>query len=157
MVKNFCYLGVLISDDCKHDNAIDKERKLLYARGNKLIRLFSHCSKDVKIKLFRTYCTSFYCASLWSNFSSNSFKRIKVAHNTIFKVLMKADGYSSASRLFVEYNVPNTDVITRKLSCSLYNRILHSDNNMVKVIVDSLYFNTSLLYKHWLEQLFFLK
>ena len=147
-------LGVPLSDDCSHDIAIEKERKSLYSRGNKLIRLFCHCTEVVKIRLFTAYCTSFYCASLWCSFKSNNFKRIKVAHNTMFKILMKADRYASASQLFVEYNVPNTDIICRKLSFSLYKRISQSDNKMVKVIVNSLYFSDSLLFRHWLEQLF---
>ena len=68
MVDQYCYLGVQLSDDCSHDIAFEKERKSLYSRINKLIRLFCHCTEEVKIRLFTAYCTSFYCASLWCSF-----------------------------------------------------------------------------------------
>ena len=151
-VDEISYLGVLLTEDYLHDKTIDKEIKLLYGRGNKITRLFNHCTDKVKVELFKTYCTSFYCAALWSNFNISSMRRIKVAHNTIFRMLMKETRFTSASRLFMEFNVPNLDVICRKLSFSLYKRSLQSDNTLVKGIVNSLYFVLSALFKQWTKQ-----
>lgn len=148
------YLGVLITDDIMHDAAVDKERKLLYARGNKIIRYFKHCSNEVKVQLFKTFCTGFYCASLWCNFSSCNLRRFKVAHNTMFKLLMRADRCASASGLFVSHSVPNVNVILRKLGFSLYKRIFSSDNVLIRCLVDSVFFYSSKLYKNWEKTLF---
>ena len=65
---------------------------------------------------------------------------------------MKETRFTSASRLFMEFNVPNLDVICRKLAFSLYKRTLQSDNTLVKGIVNSLYFVSSALFKQWTKQ-----
>ena len=153
-VAEECYLGVNITENCRDDSAIDKERKKLYARGNTILRKFKHCTHDVKIELFLAYCSSFYCASLWSDFKQTSFKSIHVAHNTMFKMLMGANKRSSASELFAIYNVPNMLVIQRKLVFSLYKRVLSSHNMLVATIVSGAHFNVSNLYNKWIRVLF---
>ena len=67
-VNIFKYLGHLISDDLYDDDDIVRQMGLLYGRTNFLCRKFSNCSIEVKITLFRTYCLSFYCMSLWERF-----------------------------------------------------------------------------------------
>ena len=42
--------------------------KLPYIWSTKLLRMFSYCTINVKMKLFRRYCSSLYCFSLWSDF-----------------------------------------------------------------------------------------
>jgi len=153
-VTQQCYLGVMISDDCMHDVAINKERKLLYARGNRLIRLFKHCSDQVKVLLFKTYCSNLYCAALWCNFKTVNLGRLKIAHNTIFKLLMKARRCQSASRLFMDFNVPNVNVMYRKLCYSFYRRLYGSENNLVKNLVYSQFFFESSVYKIWVKELY---
>ena len=63
-VKLECYLGYTITDDFRHDEAILKEMRGLYARGNMIVKNFKFCSSEVKAKLFSTYCTAFYCCSM---------------------------------------------------------------------------------------------
>ena len=50
-----------------------RQMSSLYAKSNKFIRTFSHCSIDVKITLFLSYCTAMYCPFLWTN-----YKKIKI-------------------------------------------------------------------------------
>ena len=38
-----------------------RQMRLLYAKSNTLLRTFSHCSSDVKVTLFQSYCTALYC------------------------------------------------------------------------------------------------
>ena len=125
-VKQECYLGVDITEDGMDDAAIMKERNKLYARGNMLVRKFKHCTTEVKVKLFLAYCISFYCCALWSNFKARSLSHLHVAHNTMFKILMGAEKRSSASGLFVSFNVPNLKIIQRKMVFSLYTHVLSS-------------------------------
>ena len=148
------YLGVILTDDCMNDKAIEKEKRQLYCRGNKIIRLFKHCTNNVKIQLFTSFCTSLYCASLWANFKMNTLKKIKVAHNSIFRILLNEDRFTSASGLFVKHNVPNMDVLVRKLTFSLYTRVLHSDNPLINGITNSMYFQSSMIYNQWKNQLY---
>ena len=83
------YLGYIISNDDRDDLVILKECRAVYARGNMLLRKFKSCSVDVKKQLFITYCSSFYCCSLWSKFKKKSLQELQVAYNNIFRLMMK--------------------------------------------------------------------
>lgn len=59
------YLGAFIVENGTDDEDINRQIRSIYAHGNTLIRNFKNCSDDIKCNLFRTYCTVFYCSSLW--------------------------------------------------------------------------------------------
>ena len=65
---NVKYLGFTFSSDQKDDNDILRQLRMLYTKSNRLLRLFHHCSVDVKLALFRSYCTCFYCPFLWTHY-----------------------------------------------------------------------------------------
>ena len=46
------YLGFTFSSDQKDDKDLLRQLRLLYTKSNRLLRLFYHCSTDVKIALF---------------------------------------------------------------------------------------------------------
>ena len=54
---NVKYLGFTFSTDQKDDNDILHQLRMLYTKSNRLLRLFHHCSVDVKLALFCSYCT----------------------------------------------------------------------------------------------------
>ena len=70
--------------------------RLLYAKSNKLLRTFSHCSSDVKITLFQSYCTALYCSFLWNDYKKSTFSKIRVAFNNAYR---KIFGLSSGVML----------------------------------------------------------
>ena len=43
------YLGYLLSEDQSDDDEIAKQMRTLYIRSNKLLRMFSYCTIDVKM------------------------------------------------------------------------------------------------------------
>ncbi len=61
------YLGHLFSDDLNDDAHIARQCRQLYPQGNIILRKFHMCSLDVKLKLFKTYCTPMYTSQLWWN------------------------------------------------------------------------------------------
>ncbi len=63
------YLGHIINNNMSDDNMYRQRRKL-YAQTNMLVRKCYMCSDQVKINLFRAYCTSFYTATLWVKFNN---------------------------------------------------------------------------------------
>ena len=81
------YLGVFLTDMMKDDCDIKRQIRSTgnYARGNVLIKRFKFSSNEIKCKLFKAYCASFYCMSQWRNFTSSVFRKIKGAYNRIFK------------------------------------------------------------------------
>ena len=58
------YLGITFCKTMKDDKEMIRQMRLLYAKSNKLLRVFSHCTTDVKLVLFDSYCTSLYCPFL---------------------------------------------------------------------------------------------
>ena len=60
------YLGFTFSMNAQDDDDMLRQMRTLYIRSNKLLRTFYHCSIDIKLELFRSFCTSFYSCYLWT-------------------------------------------------------------------------------------------
>ena len=56
------YLGFTFRSMNKDDKDILRKMRSVYARSNRILRMFSHCSIDAKIVLFNSYCTPLYCS-----------------------------------------------------------------------------------------------
>ena len=114
-----------------------------------LIRNFKHCSDDVKVTLYKTYCSSVYCCALISTYLTETIRKLHVAFNKTFKCLMCVPRTASASALFVSHQVDNFLVLRRKLVFSFIRRIEATSNNLVRCIVDSGRFVFSKLMQEW--------
>ena len=56
-----------------------------------VITYFHYCSTDIKLELFKSYCTLFYCCYLWTVYKKSTFDRLRVAfkfttHTVVFSV-----------------------------------------------------------------------
>jgi hypothetical protein len=134
------YLGVIITNDQKGDCDIKRQMKSIYCRGNILIKKFKHCSEDVKVKLFKSYCTSLYCSQLWCQYKIETVRKLQTAYNRIFRNFMGLKQDVSISAHFVANGVDTLAVIWRKLIFSFRKRILESNNTLICGIVNSLLF-----------------
>ena len=154
-VRHKDYLGYTISDDLNDNQAIIKEKRGIYARGNMLHRKFKACNNEVKKKLFVSYCTSLYCSALWSTYTPKRvMEEIHIAHNDVYRLLFKLPrGLISVSQHFVTAGIPNFTMIRRRHMYSLYKRILSSSNVIINAITDSFTF-ISTLYQEWRRELF---
>ena len=155
-VDTHCYLGVTLCTNMSDDLSIEKQCKNLYARGNLLLRHFRNCSDNVKKLLFTSYCTSFYGSSLWHNFRSDTRQCLKTAYNRIFRLLFNVRGPISVSQCLINLNLNPFTVILRKSILSLRTRVFKSENQIVSVIVNSMFSMFSKLHKHWDQSLFLL-
>ena len=143
------YLGHIINTDLKDDLDIFRQVKKLNVIGNVIIRRFQNCSEAVKCQLFRSYCSSLYCSSLWTIHNKASYRKLKVCHNDILRRLHGVPRWSSATTLFVSLNLDNIDVLIRKQSYSLRKRIAESENPCMVSLYNSMYFKTSKLCDLW--------
>ncbi len=148
------YLGYIIRNDCSDNDHIINEMRKTYVRGHMLIRKFKICSEDVKVKLFKTYCSSIYCCALISKYTQSVLKKLHVAFNKIFKSFMNAPKDFSASALFVSVCVDNFPVLRRKLTFSFFDRVCKSSNSLVFGVYSSAYFRSCKLKKEWDKVLF---
>ncbi len=154
LVNNYKYLGVIMTSDSKDDCHISKLLRNLYSRGNGIIRNFKSCSHEVKLQLFKSYCTSFYCFHLWCNFNAESLRRIRVAYNRVFKILMNLKERVSFSSIFVEYDVHHFNVLLRNSITGFIKRLEASENSLLKEIVRSQFYIKSTLFTYWRTVIF---
>ena len=135
---NVKYLGFTFSSGQKDDNDILRQLRMLYTKSNRLLRLFHHCSVDVKLALFRSYCTCFYCPFLWTHYKkSNYSKLIRVAFNNVYRCILKLPSRSSASTMYVVNNIDSLEVLVRKRIFAFMERLNNSDNTIIKCISNS--------------------
>lgn len=107
-VVRFKYLGHWISEDLKDGIDIERERRVLI-----LARRFARCSKQVKVKLSRTYCQNFYSCSLWGKYSSHKFNALCVQYNDTFRILIGLPHHCSASGMFTEGHIDGFHAIIK--------------------------------------------
>ena len=108
------YLGFSFCDSKQDDNDILRQMRTVYAKSNTLLRTFSHCSTDVKVTLFQSYCTALYCPFLWSDYKKSTFRKIRVAFNNAYRKIFGLPKRSSASAMYAEHNICNFETTIRK-------------------------------------------
>ena len=79
------HLGFSFCDSKQDDNDILRQMRTVYAKSNTLLRTFSHCSTNVKVTLFQSYCTALYCPFLWSDYKKLTFRKIRVEFNNAYR------------------------------------------------------------------------
>ena len=154
LVVSYVYLGVVIEDSYNDNMDLGRQTKAIYARGNSIIKKFSVCDNNIKAKLFKAYCSSFYCCQLWCSYCVVSYRKLKVAYNRILRILFRLDYDCSISAKCIELNVDCFEVLLRKSIFSFRSRILSSDNELILAICGSNYFYHSALTKCWNNILF---
>ncbi len=63
------------------------------------------CSPDVKLQLFQSYCTVFYCIQLWAVFTKRQYSTMRVAYNNALRHLFNFNlrVHCSASDMFARH------------------------------------------------------
>ena len=123
------------------------------AIGNTILRRFSFCTREVKLALFRSYCYSIYCNSLWARHRVASLNRLRVCHNDILKRLLDIPRWYSSSETFVSNNIKSLDVIRRDSVNSLKLRVEQSCNSVVASVRQSSAFTQGIMRRTWLRLL----
>ena len=85
------------------------------------------------------FCTSFYCAPLWTIFSNESVRRIKVAYNRVFRILIGLEHRTCMSEAFICRNLNPFSVVIRKLIVSFKMRLDNSHNRLVTTLINSIF------------------
>ena len=88
---------------------------------NTLLRTLNHCSIDVKLELFRSFCTSFYCCYLWTAYKKSTFNKIRVAFNNAYRRVLGLPWRSSTSAMYANFGIQNFEAVIRKSTLDLHN------------------------------------
>ena len=128
------YLGFTFSSGQKDDKDLLRQLRLLYTKSNRLLRLFYHCSTDVKIALFRSYCTCFSCPFLWTHYKKSTHNKLKVAFNNVYRRILKLPPRSSACAMHAINNIDSFEVLIRKRIFGFTERLHNCENTIIKCI-----------------------
>ena len=77
---------------------------MFYANINILSRNFFKCSPDAKCTLFNSFCSNMYCSTMWYNCTVTAMKRLRIAYNSLRRLLGIPIKHNSASGMFVQLN-----------------------------------------------------
>ena len=117
MVENCRYLGITIST--KNSDLDLKRQMKKYANANLLLTKFSSCSVSVKCYLFKTYCSTLYCAPMWFDCTKTALEKLKVAYNNSMRRFMKLPWRNSAGEMFVNLKNCSFDEMLRIFTLDL--------------------------------------
>ncbi|XP_063361861.1 uncharacterized protein LOC134650858 [Cydia amplana] len=145
-VNSFKYLGHLVTDDLRDDSDIERERRALAIRANMIARRFSRCTAQVKITLFRAYCTSLYTCSSWARYTQRSINKLRVQYNDAFRVLLRLPRHCSASGMFADAHVDSFYATLRKRCAATLRRVRDSRHSLLSVVAERW---DSGLIRHW--------
>ena len=143
------YLGHMITNQLSDNEDIKRQIRYFYGKANMLLRTFSQCSYHVKLQLFSSYCGSLYSCHLWCNYTVKQYREIQVAYNNVFRRLMGYEKFCNASGMFVANRSDNFDTRIRRLVYGFYQRLIVSENSLVKCVVNSSAWLSSKWYANW--------
>ena len=108
--------------------------RTLYIRSNKLIRMFSYCTCtiDVKMELFRSYCSSSYCCSLWSDYQKSTYR-----NSTVTFTMENLHWRCSASAIDVNYNLPSLETVIIRNLFRFIQRLFIGQNLIIRALEHS--------------------
>ena len=147
------YLGVLINDSNTDNNDIERHTKATYINGNKIISYFKHCTANVKVQLFKTFCSNFYCSHLWTNYYKYTIDKANKAYKKVFSKLFSCTRGESITQKMILLTCNSFNVIRRKSIYNFRERILCSKNDIIATIRNSLFF-IDFDYKNWLPVIY---
>jgi len=130
-VPNFKYLGHIINKTRLQDDDVCRELKRLFTRTNILIRRLSHCSFNVKLRLFRSFCICFYDIA-WRHVKDTAIRKLKSAYIKCLKMFFNFHKYSSVTEMFLQLGIPTF--------CTIYHNAQYRFYKCIKKsVITSLY------------------
>ena len=117
------------------------------------------CNNDVKIMLFKSYCTSLDTAHLWFNYRSptnkkGSMAKLYTAYLNVLKMFIGMSKYERTSPVCAYTNVLSCSALIRKFIFKFISRLKSSKNELIIAICTSNLFFTSAIRIKWRELLY---
>ena len=149
IVSNYTYLGHIICNDSSDDLDILRQRRKIFAQGNSIMRKFYMCSLDVKLTLFRSYCSSFYTSQLWINYTKKTMHKLYTAYHNVLKMFIGLSKCEHTRPICANLNVQYCPALIRNFIYKFMCRLLASENIYVKALCNTSCFYRSCIWKHW--------
>ena len=148
------YLGYILDNMLNDDDAINKQKCALHLRVNMLKRRFNRCSWEVKLILFKSYCTQFYCNALWTKSKVSSLHDFIVSYNNSLRCLMNIPYFCSAKQMFSFLSIPSAMEVIGKSIFRLMKCCTESTNPLVNSVLSSSAWRLSCTRNVWYNRLY---
>ena len=149
VVNEYTYLGHILTDNMSDDMDILRQRKKIYAQGNNIRRKFYMCPLDVKLTLFRSYCSSLYTAQLWTRYTKAVMNKLYIAYHNMLKLIIGVSKREHTRPICVSLQVLYCPALIRNLVYRFMGRLISSRNNLIRAICNMSCFYLSDIWKHW--------
>ena len=156
VVSSFKYLGHILTNNGSDDQDIGRQRKKIYAQGNSILRKFYMCSLEVKVMLFKSYCTSLYTAHLWTNYSNKALNDFYIAYHNVMKLFIGLPKREHNRPLCVNHEIPYGPALMRNYVFKFMCRLERSENSILRTINNSDCKYESNIRNKWKELLYIL-
>ena len=148
-VSRYKYIGHCINDEKSDDDDMARQRNKLCVQGNALIRKLYMCTENVKMSLFKSYCTSLYNSTLWCKYRRESLRKLCVAYTNIFLKLTHQARDCSASQIIVSGQLPTCKMLIRRHVYSFMLNVQKSIHLILNNIAHCYILFTSPLWNYW--------
>jgi len=113
------------------------DKNVLYTAGsytNILIRRFSHCSFNVKLRLFRSFCICFYDTALWRHVKATVVNKFKSAYVKCLKGFFNFHKYSSVPDMFLQLGLTTFCTVSHNAEWSFLRCNELCSNMLVRLV-----------------------
>lgn len=136
-VSSIKYLGVMINDVLSDDEDIRRQIRYIYGTAFGILKKFRKCTSEVKNKLFRAYCGSFYACQIWTNYSNACHAKLRVAYNNAYRILHGIPKWCSVRSEQVNGGIITFEALLRFSRWAFRQRCAASENGLIRSIFDS--------------------
>ena len=137
-VDSVKYLRFMFTPDSKDDVDMQRQLRTFYARSNTILSQFTKCDESVKLVLFSSFGSCQAINSDNNNMTKHSARILRVAYKIAHRKILKLHMRCSTSEMFADNNLLNFEALMRKMSNTFINRLISSDNAIIKVLLDNM-------------------
>ena len=120
--------------------------------GAYCIMSFRNCSNDVKAKLFKAYCSSFYGLTTWYSFHVSVKKKLDIAYKKIFRALFNYRREGTTFNM-LKHSIDPYSCHERKYLYGFIKRI-ESCDNLLCAITNSTFYRSSQFFNYCMNVLY---
>ena len=134
VVKSIKYLGYIISDQMDYIEDINRVKSKFYAEFNVLLRNFSFADSDIKVFLFKHYCTQFYGSELWYSLNrpTQQLRCFAIGYHKAVKKLLGVSMHESNHFACQETNLLLFNHLMNKLKIGAFYRFMMKPCRMIQ-------------------------
>ena len=151
------YLGNFVGEN-SNSKSIDRAVQDLNYRTNLLMSRFSFCPVDVRLKLFNSYCSSFYGSPLYSlSAIFRTFQKLNISYKKCLKRVMKLNVCTKSKLIAPLTQKPELRIQLLIRFCKFLKHCLTSDNPLLHTVSMSCYNSFSIVGQNFRDLLSYLK